>query len=106
MSALCQRQTQLANGETIDIAYLREITQAIEDLRAQAAPATSPGEPPFILQIVDPKLHYVCERCKFVGRTNVDVPPPDYAKPKPDFEPPKPLMLPAPVDVEDGDDVD
>src|SRR6516165_9692478 len=55
-------QEQLANREMIDVGYLKEITQAIEDLRTQATPASS-GEPPFMLQIVSPRLFTYCKRC-------------------------------------------
>jgi hypothetical protein len=94
-------QAQLANGETIDVGYLQTIDQAIEELRAQILPTTSPGEPPFILKICSRKLHSVCQRCGHIQETDQDVPPPDHLKPKSDrFA--SPLLLPAPTS--DGDD--
>jgi hypothetical protein len=99
-------QAQLANGETIDVPYLREIDQAIEDLRGKVIPSSS-DEPPFILKICSKKLHSVCERCGHIQPTDIDVPPPDHLKPKPSREPPPfvpPLLLPAPVD-DGGSDV-
>jgi hypothetical protein len=100
-----QLQEQVANHETIDVSYLKQIDQSIEELRAQIIkPTAAPGEPPFMLQIVAPRLFTYCKRCGYTEETSEPVPPPDHAKPKP-FEPPEPLMLPAPTD-EGGDDVD
>jgi hypothetical protein len=72
--------------------YLPEATSA--------APAPA-AKPPFMLQIVSPKLHAFCPRCRCTVETDQDVRSPDHQR---KYEPPLPLMLPAPVDVEDDDD--